>query len=451
MELYYPVTCVAALILCIILGWMTRPKVDSSSGVTETFQKFQIKYMVAWSICVAADWLQGPYVYALYESYGYTREENARLFVAGFGASFVFGTIVAGFADSLGRKRAVLLYCLLYITSCLTKHFNSFPVLLLGRLTGGISTSLLFSSFESWLVSEHCTRHAFSGKLLGYNFSMMYFVNYLVAIGTGLLGDPAADTFKQTNLFGNFYVGGFLMPFDMAIICLLIGGAYVSMYWEENYGEAQNVQDQLKAFGTAAMMIATDLKMSLCCMCIALFESSMFIFVFNWTPVLHQGKEVPPFGMIFATFMMACMIGSCIAALCNNVPTKKMLCGATLGAAVMIIPGWIGMSEALCKYNFWAFVAFEFCVGIYFPAICTLKSETVPESHRATIYNLFRAPMNLIVLGVLLANLDLSFTFQLISMMLLISGGTAAIILHLPEPAAKGESAPLQAGTAKEV
>ena len=31
-------------------------------------------------------------------------------------------------------------------------------VLLLGRLLGGISTSLLFTSFESWMVAEHRAR-----------------------------------------------------------------------------------------------------------------------------------------------------------------------------------------------------------------------------------------------------------------------------------------------------
>merc|ERR1719265_1034773 len=117
---------------------------------------------------------------------------------------------------------------------------------------------------------------------------------------------------------------------------------------------------------------------------------------------------------------MACMIGASISTLVSNVPMKKMLCGATLGSAVMVMPGWVGMNEALCKYNFWAFVLFELCIGIYFPAICTIKSEAVPESHRATIYNLFRAPMNLIVCSVLLVNPSLQATFQLVSTMLVL-------------------------------
>ena len=69
-----------------------------------------------------ADWLQGPYVYALYSSYGFDKSDIAVLFVGGFGASMVFGTFAGAAADRFGRKRLCQLYCLLYIASCATKH-----------------------------------------------------------------------------------------------------------------------------------------------------------------------------------------------------------------------------------------------------------------------------------------------------------------------------------------
>ena len=47
------------------------------------------------------DWMQGPYVYALYESYGYGVGDIGKLFIAGFGSSLVFGTIVGALADKL--------------------------------------------------------------------------------------------------------------------------------------------------------------------------------------------------------------------------------------------------------------------------------------------------------------------------------------------------------------
>lgn len=46
-------------------------------------------------------------------------------------------------------------YCITYILSCITKHSPQYKVLMLGRVLGGIATSLLFSAFESWLVAEH--------------------------------------------------------------------------------------------------------------------------------------------------------------------------------------------------------------------------------------------------------------------------------------------------------
>ena len=47
----------------------------------------------------AGDWLQGPHVYALYESYGMTTDDIDVLFVAGFGSSMIVGTIVGSVAD----------------------------------------------------------------------------------------------------------------------------------------------------------------------------------------------------------------------------------------------------------------------------------------------------------------------------------------------------------------
>jgi hypothetical protein len=49
----------------------------------------------------AGDWLQGPYVYALYQHYGYTTGDIGKLFIAGFGSSMVFGTIVGSLGDRL--------------------------------------------------------------------------------------------------------------------------------------------------------------------------------------------------------------------------------------------------------------------------------------------------------------------------------------------------------------
>ena len=50
----------------------------------------------------------------------------------------------------------------------------------------------------------------------------------------------------------------------------------------------------------------------------SLFEGAMYSFVFMWSPALMQGADAradkPPFGQIFATFMVCCMLGSQVLA-----------------------------------------------------------------------------------------------------------------------------------------
>ena len=45
----------------------------------------------------------------------------------------------------------------------------------------------------------------------------------------------------------------------------------------------------------------------------SLFEGSMYIVVFLWTPAMSPNDEEIPHGFIFATFMLSSMLGTSIA------------------------------------------------------------------------------------------------------------------------------------------
>ena len=87
--------------------------------------------------CHVADWLQGPYIYELYVSYGFSEKEIAELFVGGFGSSFLVGTFVGALADSYGRKFMSIVYCISYSIACFTKLINNYYWLMLGRFLSG--------------------------------------------------------------------------------------------------------------------------------------------------------------------------------------------------------------------------------------------------------------------------------------------------------------------------
>lgn len=94
---------------------------DSESSPAHLKEKHSAllkKYLVIYLLAVLSDWMQGPYVYALYLEYGYSQHEIAQLFVAGFGSSMIFGTFIGGLADTFGRKKFVIVFSIIYALSC---------------------------------------------------------------------------------------------------------------------------------------------------------------------------------------------------------------------------------------------------------------------------------------------------------------------------------------------
>jgi MFS transporter, MFS domain-containing protein family, molybdate-anion transporter len=345
----------------------------------------------------------------------------------------IFGSFVGGMADWGGRRTFVVLYTMFYALSCLTKHFQSFGILMLGRLLGGIATSLLFSVFEAWLIRSHNDRQL--KQYLGKSFSWAAYGNSIIAIIAGLVANNAASSFPMVKVFeqANLYYGGYLNPFDIALVALMVCGASAVTLWEENYGSQEETGTDDSESGETkgnsgkwydgmhqAFIIAMRNNEILFCGIISsLFEGSMYIFVFMWTPALTGGdSEVKlPFGLIFSTFMVCCMIGSSLFGILMDMKLKvENLAVYIFGvaSASMLI---VAMSPSK-TISFISMNLFEVTVGLYWPTMGTMKGGIVPESKRAAIYNLYRIPLNFIVLFSLLTDLTPTTSFFLCGLML---------------------------------
>lgn len=405
MELFFYIVFALLVIGCLCLE-LSKSSKDTVQG-SPAFQSLKNNYLLVYSLMMAGDWLQGPYVYALYQYYDYDRGAIGRLFIAGFGSSMVFGTLVGSLGDKYGRKNASVLYCITYMLSCFTKHSPSFHVLMVGRILGGIATSLLFSAFESWLVAEHFKR-GFEAHWLSSTFSKAIFLgNGLVAILAGLLANTLVN--KPVDF-------GPVAPFDAAAFVLFIGMLIILYTWTENYGDASHNKSLIEQFQEAASAIASDEKIALLGAIQSLFEGSMYTFVFLWTPALSPNEQDIPHGFIFATFMLASMIGSSIAsrlmARVNLRVEYYMQAVFAVSAVSLLVPVFSayfvepvapkggGITRGGCL-QLLAFCVFEACVGVFWPSIMKMRSQYIPEEARSTIMNFFRIPLNIFVCIVL--------------------------------------------------
>lgn len=379
-------TYLALLMGGLVITWAYKGMgATAAANSTPAFLSFQRQYLAVFLVMMAADWMQGPYVYKLYSYYGFSRHDNGVLFIAGFGSSLVFGTWAGPIADKYGRKLGCILYGITYTLSCLTKHFNNFSVLMVGRLLGGFATSILWSAFESWMVSEH-NRAGHDPNLIGSTFSLMIALNGLVAIGAGFIAQWSVD-----------FVGHPVAPFDVSALFLVVGTIFVAYAWRENYGDQSH--DMLGQMRESIQKIRDDSKIIYVGLQQALFEGAMYTFVFMWTPTLEDGTEAIPHGLIFASFMVACSLGGTLFGILeSSVKVHVILRYVFIVASTMMAVPMVTSNHTAIMG---AFIAFEIAVGVFWPSIGTLRSRYLPEEQRATIINLFRVPLNAMVCLVL--------------------------------------------------
>jgi MFS family permease len=205
----------------------------------ESLKKLRWRFFPIYLLVNAADWLQGPYIYPIYkgklqysidaddfakkhvDEKGLPEETVAFLFLIGFVSAGISASFAGSFADRHGRRTACLAYCIIYSFSSLTLMSDNIYVLFFGRVLGGISGTLLWSVFESWLVAEfNKLMLEEADTALSAIFSLMTTANTCVAIAAGLIAEwlvRKAGTAKA--------------PFLLSIVCLLVAFVAIMKYW----------------------------------------------------------------------------------------------------------------------------------------------------------------------------------------------------------------------------
>lgn len=161
-------------------------------------------------------------MYAVYK-YDKKLEETyvAALYATGFISAALSAAFVGQLADKFGRKRACLIYCGSYTVCCLSMLSDNLYILFAGKFCGGVSTTLLYSVFDAWMITEYHKRgleaeHLSLGTLYGWFTSL----NSIVAITTGIVGEVLVS-----------FTGTKVSPFLLAVLVLGGTATWISSTW----------------------------------------------------------------------------------------------------------------------------------------------------------------------------------------------------------------------------
>lgn len=374
----------------------------AKNPLPEGFRWFQGYSVAVFLLAMGANWFYGSHLMELYTEYGFNQFEQSVLMSIGFVTAALSGLVIGNFADSLGRKKACLLYAFCYGITVLCHHFNNVFIIGVGRCFAGIATALLYCAFESWMIAAH-NEKGYPGHLLGSTFNLAWGLNFPIAALVGVLCDETSKV--PWGLVGDFDASAVVLVIMAIVICLL---------WEENYGEqsasvASKFRGGFYACGNWNVIILSIIQ--------TFFEGSMFVFVRFWYDVLHEanGNEKISCGIIFSTFMMSAMTGTEILRFMKLFLSKKWIsfgnCAVAGLSLLAIAMDWNVNLIGSFKTKLFLFCIYEMCVGVYFNVMTDIRGELIDDSVRATVTALCRVPLNCIVVTLLLTDADKTIQF----------------------------------------
>lgn len=376
----------------------------SDAKLKTKFNAFRRQYMIVYLIIMLADWMQGTHMYTLYLSYNVN---ISALFLTGFLSGAIFAPFLGSAVDKFGRKRSCIVYCVLEIVINILEHVEDFRTLLLGRVLGGISTNLLFSAFESWMTSAH-RQNGFPEAWLATTYAETSIGNGAMAVLAGIVAQLLEDKL------------GHIGPFQGAVALTALALVLI-LGWEENYGETEDGDHEAsslyKQFTEGWKATCTDSNIWRIGLTQALSEGAMYTFVFMWVPTLLS-MDPPggvPTGCVFSSLMIAITMGGLFFPVMHSVVSKFLSSKKSkssevtaaviyaLASASMAVPAFClstASTSSMCfERVLVSFVIVEFTVGLFNPVAGTLRSKYVPDALQGGILNIFRLPLNAVVVA----------------------------------------------------
>lgn len=211
---------------------------------------------------------------------------------------------------------------------------------------------------------------------------------------------------------------GHIGPFQGAIALTALALVLI-LGWEENYGESQKGGHESSSlysqFTDGWKLVVTDSKVLRIGLIQACSEGAMYTFVFMWVPTLlsMQPPGGVPTGCVFSALMMAITIGGIVFQplehfFATKITTKDK--APELSAVFAYIMAALSMSvPAIClccsapsvcfERVLASFIVIEFCVGLSSPIAGMLRSKYVPDAYQGAIMNIFRLPLNAVVVA----------------------------------------------------
>ena len=369
--------------------------------------KLKTDYLLAYLLARAAMWAKAPYIYTLFMSvHKFSFVEIGRLYLVDAVSALIFGPITGQLADKYGRKKFCRFYNYSVLINIILRLLGDRLTAYLAQIVTGFGSGLINTTFEAWVVSES------DREFMGYSkeaerFRRKLFVkaNLYDEIISILILIICAVVYSYLGIYAPFVIS-----FTFSLLSLLV----IAKNWKENaLSKSETIMAQMKGAlreFKKGEVLGIGLIEGIVMACLNMF-------LFSWTPILKQStpRGMNP-GFIFTSMVLTMIVGT---KLCKLL-IVYLYCDYFISITGCLFLQGIFLILTYYKDSFLErlifLCAFDGLIGFYNPVNSVLKSKILVEKYRALLMNLFRVPLNIYVIIVLLTIKYInSFTVALIS------------------------------------
>ncbi|KAJ3302835.1 hypothetical protein HDV03_004524 [Kappamyces sp. JEL0829] len=363
---------------------ISRKSVYSSLFKLSPLEK---SFFFAFGLIAFADWIQLVYFYSLYASYRFDSRDQARLFGVGLLSGSVAAPLAGKFMLKKGTKAGCVLCCGAFVLSSLLSLSGNLELCMVGKIIGGVSQSLLYSSFETYFVYSLSASNQEKGMLPDC-LTKLHLFQGVVATMAGV----------SASLGVSFL--GYSIPVVVSIVCATGGARYIHTRWE-NIPVAEIHLKSLVGWSAFREFAQNPSNLAVLIVQVGM-ESSVATITLLWSPVSYlvstDGK--PPYGVMFSTLMMTSLFGCLLYSRLRHRHSNAEILFA--GAGIALIALWSITTICLhCIQVEWMFFAalnlYALSCGLYFPAMSNLKAYLYPDKYRAAMMSAVRVPLNIMI------------------------------------------------------
>ena len=369
--------------------------------------KLKTDYLLAYLLARAAMWAKAPYIYTLFMSvHKFSFVEIGRLYLVDAVSALIFGPITGQLADKYGRKKFCRFYNYSVLINIILRLLGDRLTAYLAQIVTGFGSGLINTTFEAWVVSESDREFMGYGKE-AERFRRKLFVkaNLYDEIISILILIICAVVYSYLGIYAPFVIS-----FTFSLLSLLV----IAKNWKENaLSKSETIMAQMKGAlreFKKGEVLGIGLIEGIVMACLNMF-------LFSWTPILKQSTSggMNP-GFIFTSMVLTMIVGT---KLCKLL-IVYLYCDYFISITGCLFLQGIFLILTYYKDSFLErlifLCAFDGLIGFYNPVNSVLKSKILVEKYRALLMNLFRVPLNIYVIIVLLTIRYInSFTVALIS------------------------------------